>query len=119
MLRERKQRLQLLFSIVDDRRPTEDHYRSIVHRMMKCGSCQHQSVDQSHCDANINSLPQHAQHATGLRTMNDQFVFDACVAGRNHKWLAVNDESNMANKTFVQDSIDNFALMTAALRQSL
>src|SRR6266699_3948971 len=64
---------------------------------MKSRTRQHQAVDQSHCKANVNSLPQCAQHATGLRAMNEQFVADTRVTRGNHEWLAANREANVAD----------------------
>src|SRR2546423_14529449 len=85
---------------------------------MKSRTCQHQTVNQSHREADLNSLPQRAQHATRLRAMNEQFVADARVTGGNHKRLAVNCEANMADETFVENVIDQLAVVAAAIWQT-
>src|SRR5260370_2465725 len=85
---------------------------------MKSRTGQHQTVNQSHREADLNSLPQRAQHATRLRAMNEQFVANARVTGGNHEWLAVNREANMADKTFVKNLIDQLSVLPAALSQT-
>src|SRR5437660_12413024 len=86
---------------------------------MKSRTRQHQAVDQSHCKTNVDSLPQCAQHATRLRAMNEQFVVDARVSGGNHERLAVNHEANMADETFVENLIDQVAVVAPAIWQTL
>src|SRR5436309_6285013 len=81
---------------------------------MKSRTGQHQTINQSHCEADLNSLPQRAQHATGLRAMNEHLVTEARVTGGNHEWLAINREANMADETFVENLIDQFAVVAAA-----
>src|SRR5439155_23281526 len=80
---------------------------------------QHQTINQSHCEADLNSLPQRAQHATGLRAMNEHLVTEARVTGGNHEWLAINREANMADETFVENLIDQFAVVAAAIWKTL
>src|SRR5260370_19101256 len=85
---------------------------------MKSRTGQHQTVNQSHREADLNSLPQRAQHGTGLRAMNEQLVANARGTCGNHEWLAVNREANMADETFVKNLIDQLAVVAAAIWQT-
>src|SRR5581483_1213636 len=109
----------LFFAIVDHSRIAEDYDRSIVHRMMERGTRQHKSVNERDCDAHIDSLTHIAQHSTGLRTVNDELVINARVTRGNNHRLAIKDKTDVTDEAFIQDLIDNFAIMTAALGQAL
>src|SRR5437016_7834101 len=85
---------------------------------MKSRSGQHQTINQSHREADLNSLPQAAQHAAGLRAMNEQFIANARVTCGNHERLAVNCEANVADETFIENLIDYLTVVAAALWQT-
>src|SRR6266478_116429 len=86
---------------------------------MKSRARQHQSIDQSHRHADIDSLPQCPQHPAGLRTVNDESISHARVAGGNYEGLSVNSKADVTDKTLVQNLVDYFSIVAAALRQAL
>ena len=48
--------------------------------------------------------------------MNEKIVIDSCVTSRNNKRLSLDDESDMADKTFVEDCINRVTIEVTALR---
>src|SRR5436190_15749959 len=51
--------------------------------------------------------------------MNDQMLVDARVTGRDHHRLPIQDKADMADKRFIQDLIDDLAIVAAAFWQAL
>ena len=86
--------------------------------MMKRGTRQHKTIDQSHRNADINALRESAQHAAGLLAVNVQFVFDARVASGNHKRSAINRKANMADESFVENLINKVSIEDATFGQA-
>jgi len=54
-----------------------------------------------------------------LRAVDNQSVFDARITGGNYEWLTIDGESDMTDKSFVENLIDCVALMTASFGQTL
>jgi len=50
--------------------------------------------------------------------MNQKPVVKARVSGGNYNRLAIRNKTNMANKTFVENSVGGFAIVNGALRFS-
>ncbi len=81
---------------------------------MKSGTRQHQAVNQSYCDADVDALCEGAERATDLRTVNQELVVDTCVPGRNNEWLSVDSEANVADESFIENLIDEFTIVNSA-----
>src|SRR6185503_2811641 len=116
MLRQRDERRHLLLSIFNHPRATEDHHRTIVHRVMKRRPCEHQSIDDRHRHTRIYTPRQRAQHPARLRTMDVELVGDARVARRDHERLPLRRKPDVTDKTLVENSVDSFAIEMTALR---
>ena len=46
--------------------------------------------------------------------MDEQLFVDACVAGRDYKGLSLDRESDVTNEAFIEDSVDELAIINAA-----
>jgi hypothetical protein len=51
--------------------------------------------------------------------VDEKLFVDARVTGGNDKGLSFDSESHMANKTFVEDSVNEPAIVNAAFRKTL
>jgi hypothetical protein len=80
---------------------------------------QHQTVDQSHRYADIDSLPQTAEHPAGLRPMDYDAISHASVAGGNYERFSVDSKADVTDETFIQNLVDYNSIIAAALRQTL
>src|SRR5262245_58007953 len=87
--------------------------------MVKGRTRQNESVNQRDGHANRNAAAQAPQGPARRRAVNVKFVADAPVSRRNDERLPVNGETDVTNKTLVQNSINHLAVVRAALRQSL
>src|ERR1700720_3215763 len=87
--------------------------------MVKSGSGQDQAIDQSHGDTDRNARRQRAQHAASGGSMNVKHVCNATIGGGNYDRLTIRDEAYMADKSLIQDVVDDFALIERAFRQTL
>src|SRR5579872_3842555 len=75
---------------------------------------QHQTIEQCNGDAHRNSAAYVAQHAAGCGAVNVQHIIMPSITCRNHEWLAIKREPDMANESFVQYSVDDFAVVNCA-----
>jgi hypothetical protein len=82
--------------------------------MMKSRSREHESVEQRDGYTRVESTCERAQHSARLRTVNVELVVNARIAGRYHDRMAVNHKTDMTNESFIQDSVDSFAVEVAA-----
>jgi hypothetical protein len=48
--------------------------------------------------------------------VQEEFVADTHVVCGDYKWQSFDHESHLANKSFVQDSIDGFSIVVGAIR---
>src|SRR6185295_14322037 len=87
--------------------------------MMKRGSRQNQSIQQGDGDANIDARFKRAKHAACSRAVNIQLVADSAIRRWDHYWLSIGDESDMTNKSLIEDGIHRLPVKLAALRQAL
>jgi hypothetical protein len=46
--------------------------------------------------------------------VDEQLFVDACVAGGDYKGLSFDGESDVTNEAFIQDSVDELAIINAA-----
>jgi methionyl aminopeptidase len=85
---------------------------------MECGTRENESINERDGNANGNSLSGGVQHPAGGSAVNVESVSSAAVAGRNHIRLAIDNEADVANHGFVQDFVNNIAVVVAAFRKS-
>ena len=83
--------------------------------MMEGRTGQHKTIHQRYGNAQINSGPQRAQHAAGLRSVDVKLVVSARVARRYHIRLAIDGETSVADEAFIKNLIDGFAIVYTAL----
>src|SRR6202030_1681888 len=62
------------------------------------------------------ALARSAKHPAGGRAMKADSVADPRIERGNDKRLGVGGESHMANKPFIENLVDGFAVIEAALR---
>ena len=56
-----------------------------------------------------------AQHAAGGGAVNVEAGILAAVGGRDHEGLAVDDETDVAEKSFIEDAVHGLAIVDAAI----
>src|SRR5690349_4069919 len=78
---------------------------------------QHESIDQRYRDANVDALVERTQHPASGRSVNVDPVAYAGVPGRNDVRLSVEDKSDVADKTLVEDRVDLSFVVDAPLRE--
>src|ERR1700704_5446947 len=83
--------------------------------MIEYRASQHQSVEQGDGDADGHAVFHFTQHAAGRGTMDVEAIVFASVRGGDNKRLAVGDETNGTQETFVENAIRGFAIIYAAL----
>ena len=118
MFRKSEECSVLLLRILNEGCSTKYDYRAIVDRMMKGGTRQNETVYEGHGYARGDTCFQCAQHAARLGAVNVKLVTDAPVASRNDDRLIVNNETNVANKTFVENPVNEIAVVEASGRKS-
>src|SRR6185503_4771498 len=119
MLRQRDERRHLLLSIFNDPRATEDHHRTIVHRVMKRRPREHQTIDDRHRHTRIETTRQRTQHSTSLRAVDVELVINTGVTSRDHERLTLRRKPDVTDKPLVQNSVDSFAIEMTALGEAL
>ncbi len=65
MVGEGAQSLQFFMRIGDQPSFPQHHHGSIVHGMVKSGTCQHQRIHQCDRDTDVNPSVERAQHPAG------------------------------------------------------
>jgi len=50
--------------------------------------------------------------------MDIEHILKPTICGRNHHRMTSVDEANVTNEPFIQDSIDNAAVITTPLKQA-
>src|SRR5882757_11556105 len=83
--------------------------------MVKGRSCENQAVQQRHRDADRQPLLQVLQHPPANRAVDVEPIVDARLSRRDYVRLAVDTESDVTDKGFVDDGVDRFALVAAAI----
>ena len=86
---------------------------------MRTSSHQDETINESYRNAYRNALRERAQHAADLRTMNVEQVVDPRVARGNHEWPPIDGEANMADKAFIENSVNDVAVINAAVGETL
>ncbi len=116
VLAQRAQCRKFFCGIVHQRCHTENNHRPIIHRVIEDGAGEHQSIEQRDRDANRNSAIEVAQHTAGGRAVDVKHVAVASVGSGDDERLSVGDEADMAEKGFVEDLVDDFAVVDSPLR---
>src|ERR1700745_393031 len=87
--------------------------------MVKDRSREDEAIDQSHRDTDRNTRRQRAQHAAAGGSMNIKYISDAAIGGGNHYRMMRIDEAYVADKSLIQDVVDDFAFVEGAFWQTL
>src|SRR5437867_12652083 len=81
MLDQSSEHPKFLFAVDDFLCFTEDHYRAIVHRMMKGGAREDEPVEDRHRDAGLDTASQRAQQPGCGRAREVEIVTHARLDG--------------------------------------
>ena len=85
---------------------------------MKRGTREYKPVDDRDRHTGINATRKSFQHPARLRTVNVKLVVNTRITGRYYDRMLVNYKSDMTNETFVQNSVDSFAIKVTAFRET-
>jgi hypothetical protein len=110
------QRLEFFFWRIDERCFAERHDGAVVHRVVEDGAGQNEAIGKSDRDADGNSSACVSKHAARRGAMKINHVADAREQRGNHVRLAVQGKSDVAHVTFVENFVDGFAVVGAAMR---
>src|SRR5437867_4417595 len=117
MLDQSSEHPKFLFAVDDFLCFTEDHYRAIVHRMMKGGAREDEPVEDRHRDAGLDTASQRAQQPGCGRAMEVEIVIHARMdRGDDHR-TAFDDETGVTDQRLVEDGVNRVAIVGAALWQ--
>src|SRR5205814_8507349 len=94
---------------------TDDHRRAIVDRVVERRAGQHQTVDQRHGDAHVDTRRERSQHAAGGRTVDVEVVTDPPVRGGDHERTVLGDEADVAHDALVEDRVEGGAVVAGPL----
>ena len=83
--------------------------------MVKDRAGQHQAIGKSYRDAHRNPIACIAEHAARRGTVKINRVADAREQCGDHIGLDINGESHVAHVTFVEDLVNRFAVVRAAM----
>jgi hypothetical protein len=106
------------FGIGDLGGATEDDDGTVIHGRVEARAGKDESVDEGDGDAAVDALFEVAQHATGCGAVEIDGVAFSSEKSGNDDGLAVGDESDVADKGFIEDGIDGFAIVVAAFGQT-
>ena len=81
--------------------------------MIEDGTGEHQSVEQRHSHADRDSFLHLAQHAAGRRSVDVKIPVFAAVRCRDHKRLAIDQKSYVADEAFVEDTVRGLAIINS------
>src|SRR5690349_4123189 len=84
--------------------------------MIEDGTGEDESVEESDRDANRGAFFQLAQHAASGRAVDVEVRVFAAVGSRDDERLAINSESYVAEKCFVENAGNLFAVIDATVR---
>src|SRR5215470_8723433 len=84
--------------------------------MIEYRAGENQAIKEGNCDADWHALFHLPQHAARRRAVDVEVRIFAAVRCRNHERLAVNRESDVAEKALVENSINRLAIVNAAVR---
>lgn len=87
--------------------------------MVKRGARQHQSIHQGHRDTDGHAFAERAQHAAGRAAVQINSVAGAAVVRGDDEGLAFHAKADVADETRVENAVHRFAVVLAALRQTL
>src|SRR5262249_2529912 len=110
------QRCEFFFAIFNRFGSAQDHDRPVVHRVIKNGTCQDKTIQQSDGDTYRYTLIEVAKHAARGGAVDVKVISYAAVAGRDHKRLSIHLKPNVTDKAFVEDLVSNIAIVDATLR---
>src|SRR5258708_23460994 len=83
--------------------------------MIEYRASEHESVEQRDGDADGHAFFHLTQQAAGSGTMDVEAIVFASVRSGDNKRLAVGDETNVAQETFVENAIRGLAIIDATL----
>src|SRR5947209_4938128 len=111
MLRDRPQRLVLLFCILNLLCGTERDDGTVIHRMMKSGARQHQSIYNGDGHTSLYSSLKLSQHPARCGAMKIEFVFFPAEQRRDYKRLSIDAESDVRQKSGIEYLANQFGFM--------
>ena len=82
----------------------------VVHR-----ACKHEPVEECDRDTHGEALFDLTQHAAGGGAVNIEVCVLAPVGCGNHEGLSVSEEADVTQEAFVEDAIDGFTIVDAAV----
>ena len=83
--------------------------------MIEDRSGEDEPVEESHGQADGHTLIEVPQHSAGSGAMDVEIIAVASVAGGDDEGMAIANESDVADESFVEDSVGSFAIVGAAM----
>src|SRR5713101_9308591 len=83
--------------------------------MARRGGREHNAVEKRHAEAKWRAARERPHQAASDRAMQEQLVTDAYVVCWHDEGLAVHDETDVANKGFIQNTVNQFAVVATAI----
>src|SRR4030095_7592187 len=87
-----------------------------VHGVIEDRSGEYKSVGEGDGKASVQSRAHTAKHAAGGGTVEINRVSDARIHGGNHEGLLFSRKSDVADKSFIENFVNLFAIVNTALR---
>jgi len=89
---------------------------AVVHGMIEDGAREDKAVGERDGDANGNPITEIAKHAAGRGAVEIESITHTSEKCGNDVGLAVHGKSDMAHEGFIENLVDAFAIVDAALR---
>src|ERR1700722_4686750 len=112
---EGTQRFEFFLQRIDERGFAERHDGAVIHGVIEHRPCKHDAVCQRDCHADFRALADAAEHSAGGGAVKINGVADTRVQRGNHEWLAIRGKADMAHKPFIENLVNGFAVVGAAL----
>src|SRR5713101_7121603 len=85
---------------------------------MKGRARKHKAIEQGNRQAYLSVGCQCAQHPARCRAVKVEHVATSSICRRNHYWVTGVDEPDMTDESFIQNLVDNVALVSGSLGQA-
>src|SRR5690242_2409256 len=101
---------------VDNFRFAHDHHGAVIDRMARRAGRADDAIEQCYVQAERRAAHQRLHQAARGRAVQKQFVAHPYIVGWHNDWHAIVDERHLANECLIQDAINQFAVVTSAIR---
>src|SRR5271165_7388206 len=102
--------------MVNERSFAQRNNGTVIHGVIEDGARENQAVNQCNGDADGNSGAGASQRAAGRGTVKVNGIIYAREQRGNHERLSFGGETDMADETLVQNLVNSFTVVRAAMR---